>query len=1209
MAKRRRYAQDEPPPADWTPTQAVSDPVISSPYEEPTRYWSYQDGEPLQVPGRRPAMYWYRSKKLAGGQADIFAEEQRDELPLVNRLRTDVKRWRESGYRGASRVTKDLLAHWHRRDSPLPLFFCQLEAAETLIYLLEMGIPGRLPSTGFQKFRVSPSDLAALLDGRMLESWEETSKEFFPRLVDEPGDALLPLRRLGCKMATGSGKTLVMAMLVAWAFCNRGRNPSSTLYPNGILVCAPNVTVRKRLRVLTPFGPNNYYEKFDLVPQRYRDLLGSGRIVIANWHRFLPKGAQNDGGKSWRVVDKGEEPADAFTLDRVPDLRDRFPILVLNDEGHHCWRPNPAKRREEREREAHAGLTVEEKAAIRQDAEEARVWLSGLDKINNSGLIPNQAPCISATIDLSATPFYLGSSGYPEGSPFSWLVSDFGLVDAIECGIVKVPRLPVRDDLDQRDDAGRPDPKYYRLWEHIKGAMQPVDKIGKRLKPDSVYREAEGALATLAAQWKAQFDATVSVEHGRSVIPPVMIVVCDSTKTAEVFYRHISGEREIQGPKPSGKGTKTRVEFGTSTVLHEFTNTESAKHTVRIDSKLLGALDVPGQAKNDAAQALRDLIDTVGQKGEPGEHVRCVVSVSMLTEGWSANNVKQVLGVRAFGSQLLCEQVVGRGLRRMSYRPDPNTGLLPAEYVDVYGIPFSLIPFKGKPETTNGSDPVYHDIYAVPEKADFEIRAPVVESYTYGLRSSGIECDVDSLEGLIVNDEPSRVYLVPARGYQEDPDPVSAGDFVEQDRSQYYESARIQQILFRLAQLIVDDLVDGSTQHAKGVSLARHLVFPEVLEICREYLRRRVTFARNVDQRELGLRKYTNLFRERVRDGIHPVAASESAPFLPVLNSFQPFVSTADVNYRTTRPVVPLLKSHLNLAPWDSTWEPDAVEILEELDYVEAFTPNDRNVGLAVPYQYQHQTHVYEPDFVVKLRNKKLVMLEIKGRKGELHDPDRIRAKNAAARKWVAAVNNSDRLDEWAFEICRDLGRLRSILAAHVEGAKVLPFQNIKPEMGDHFRTCVPLTSLRAAATRWSEYQASLDPLDWSEEWVTWDGAPRFSTGMFVARVQGASMEPLIPSGAYCLFRPPRPGSRHGRRLLVAHHSIEDPDTGGEFTVKVFSSEKRAAEGGGWEHSGIVLKPINPAFEPIELSVEDEGDVRVVAEFVTVVSDSVLDPS
>ena len=689
------------------------------------------------------------------------------------------------------------------------------------------------------------------------------------------------------------------------------------------------------------------------------------------------------------------------------------------------------------------------------------------------------------------------------------------------------------------------------------------------------------------------------------MIPPVMIVVCASTDTAEIFYQKISGEKEVEFPKPSGKGIERRTVYGTSEVLPELTNTEGATHTVRIDSKLLDTLNVPNQAKNESAQALRDLIDTVGQRDKPGEHVRCVVSVSMLTEGWSANNVKHILGVRAFGSQLLCEQVVGRGLRRMSYRPDPGTGLLPAEYVDVYGIPFSLIPFKGRSETREPTDPVYHDVFAVPEKSEFEIRAPVVESYTYGLRSSGITCNVDSLEPLLVNNEPSRVYLVPTRGYHDGPDPVASPTFVEQDRSTIYRSRRIQEILFRLAGMIVDDLVGGSSKHAEGVPLARHLVFPEVLQICRKYLDRRVTFAHNVDPRELALEQYTTLFCERVRDGIYPVAATESAPFLPVLNSFQPFVTTADVAYRTTRPVVSLVKSHLNLAPSDSKWEPQAIEILEELDFVEAFTPNDRNVGLSVPYQYQDQTHVYEPDFVVRLRNRKLVMLEIKGRGGEVHDEDRVLAKNAAAKKWVAAVNNSQRFGEWAFEICRDLSRLRGTLAEHVEDAMVLPFRYVEPELGQHFRTCIPLTSLRAAATRWSEHQTSLDPVEWSEEWVTWEGAPRFSAGMFVARVQGASMEPLIPSGSYCLFRPPPAGSRQGRRLLVAYDDISDPDTGGQFTVKVYSSEKRVTEDGEWEHSRIVLKPINPAFEPIVLPVEAEGEVRIVAEFVMAIRGSV----
>lgn len=354
----------------------------------------------------------------------------------------------------------------------------------------------------------------------------------------------------------------------------------------------------------------------------------------------------------------------------------------------------------------------------------------------------------------------------------------------------------------------------------------------------------------------------------------------------------------------------------------------------------------------------------------------------------------------------------------------------------------------------------------------------------------------------------------------------------------------------------------------------------------------------------MGLEKYTKLFCERVRDGIYPAAASQSAPFLPVLNSFQPFVSTADVSYRTTRPVVSLVKSHLNLAPYDSKWELDAIDILEELDFVEAFTPNDRNIGLAIRYQYLDQKHTYEPDFVVRLRNKKLVMLEIKGRGGEIRDPDRVLAKNAAARKWVAAVNCSERFGDWAFEICRDLNQLRRTLADHVKGTMVLPFRYVEPEMGQHFKTCVPLTSLRAAASRWSDHQTSLVPADWSEEWVTWDEAPRFSTGMFVARVQGASMEPLIPSGSYCLFRPPPAGSRQGRRLLVAHDDIRDPEGGGAFTLKVYSSEKRAVEDGGWEHSQIILKPLNPAFEPIVLSAADASDVRVVAEFVSVIPGS-----
>lgn len=376
-----------------------------------------------------------------------------------------------------------------------------------------------------------------------------------------------------------------------------------------------------------------------------------------------------------------------------------MPILVLNDEGHHCWRPSAEKAAKKALQATARGLLKDERDALKKEAEEARVWLAGFDRINNAGLAGDRESSILACVDLSAIPFCLGASGHPEGSPFPWLVSDFGLVDAIESGIVKVPRLPVSDDTTAKDAAGRPDPKYYRLWAHVTDSLKKSDKVGKRPKPEAIYREAEGALLTLAAQWRKKFEQDRKQSLDPVTIPPVLIVVCDNTQIAEVFFRKISGEREVEVPSESGKKKVKKTLYGSNEIgFPELANSEHARHTVRIDSKLLDKIEAEeGQSKDQAAQALREIIDTAGKRGGPGEQVRCVVSVSMLTEGWDASNVTHVLGVRAFGSQLLCEQVVGRGLRRVSYVPDPQTGLLPAEYVDVYSIPFSLIPFKGNP--------------------------------------------------------------------------------------------------------------------------------------------------------------------------------------------------------------------------------------------------------------------------------------------------------------------------------------------------------------------------------------------------------------------------------------------------------------------------------------------------------------------------------
>jgi type III restriction enzyme len=1210
MARTRSGLEE--PPADWTPTQAVPAPIINNPYDEPRKHWVYVAGVPTLNDGRRRATYWFKTKRTGSLQQELLAEEEADDLPLVNRLREDVKRWRNAKYRGASPVTRELLEYWGRADRPRRLFFCQREAVETAIYLLELAIPGRLASSGFKTFELDQENLERLLHGAQ-PKFEDVDPSFFPRLVDVPGDAgLLPLRRLGCKMATGSGKTVVMAMLTTWAFCNRGRNPATTLFPSGVLICAPNLTVKSRLQVLRPDYPQNYYDAFDLVPAKYRELMNAGRVLVTNWHAFALKSPHREGDATYKVVDKGEEPHDAFTKDRLADLANRLPILVLNDEGHHCWRAKP-----DDDAKYEGGLTKEERDAIKEEEVEARVWLAGLDRINNSGLIGKGTPGILATIDLSATPFYLSSSGYHEGSPFPWLVSDFGLVDAIESGIVKVPRLPVRDDKGRKDEAGRPDPKYYRLWRHIDDQLRPGDRLTNgRPKPEAVYREAEGALTVLASQWRDRFDLIRNTSAERDPVPPVLIVVCGDTALAEIFYRKLSGEKVIDVETAKGKIVQQTV-YGAG-LIPEFTNSEGKRHTFRIDTKLLAQIETEeSESKDEAAVALRELLSTVGQRGRAGEQVRCVVSVSMLTEGWDATNVTHILGVRAFGSQLLCEQVVGRGLRRMSYTPDPISGFLPAEYVDVYGIPFSLIPFKGKEkDDAPGTDVVYNHIVAVPERAAFEIRMPVVESYTYDLRGSGITCDVDQLEGLVVNHEPSTVYVAAVRGYQDQGGPLVLDDATRQDRTRFYEQVRFQQVLFWLTQQIVDDLVQGAegegVDRLRKTKLARHQVFPDVLRIVQQYIDRRVTFGLTpggapVDRRELALEKYAQLLRERVREGILPAAATTEAPLVPIVNSFRPYNSTKDVNYRTARPVVALTRSHLNYAgvpPEAGGWEREAIEILEDLDIVECYTPNDRTIGLVVPYEYSEQPHHYIPDFVVRLQGGKLIMLEIKGGAGEHWNEDKVLAKNAAAKKWVAAVNNAKRFGQWDFEICRDLAKLRGTLQRHANDAeaKVLPFRQVTPTRAERFKSCVPLTSLRAAAGRWSEEQGSLDgDLSWATEWVTFETRTRFGAGMFLARVQGDSMEPDIPNGSYCLFRPVGGGSRQGRRLLVWNRGLDDPATGGHYTLKVYTSEKVADEDGGWHHSRIVLKPLNPAYEPIVLTPDSEEDVVAIAEFVEVV--------
>ena len=893
-------------------------------------------------------------------------------------------------------------------------FFCQLEAVETVLYLQEIVAAGKRTRW---KRRLTQAEFKALREGRnpRPDDWIAKVAQH-PKLADIPHDpGLAPIPRYACKMATGSGKTVVMAMLVAWAFCNRGTKPGDPRYPKRVLVVCPNLTIRERLSVLRPGASGNYYEEFDLVPLALRSELAKGKVLISNWHLLNRESPEIRVGGT-KIGDLGEETPEAFARARLGDLWDNEPLMVLNDEGHHAYRPKAA---DEGRR-----LTKEQA----EEQKKATVWVEGLDLIN--------AACgIGLSVDLSATPFYIQGSGYPEGSPFPWIVSDFSLVDAIESGITKIPRLPARD------DTGRPDPKYFRLWQRVREALGPGDRLpGGKPKPEAVYREAEDALLTLAGQWKERFDQVRAAAPGQERTPPVMIVVCNNTEIARYFHQRISGQTMVAADEsengansttanPSLRGSSNRTRrvkrYGSGVSgFDQFWNRSGAEVTLRIDSRLLEDAE-SGDAKSsrkDAAEDLRRTVSTVGKPGMPGERIRCVVSVNMLSEGWDANNVTHILGLRAFESQLLCEQVVGRGLRRMDYVPDPETGLLTPEYVDVFGVPFSLIPFKGrtqgKPET---DDRPKHEVAALPERRHLEIRFPVVEGYVTAPRRNRILCDVSRIEKTALDPSatPTTTTVRPEAAYKVGYASAFRGfESREVDRSHFHDSVHAQTAAFHIARDVVRELTEGSN-HGRGSARqeSRQTLFPQVLEIVQTYIRESVDL-NGMDPRDIHLDIYRQRIVGLLAAAITPADAAGEPAELPRLNRYRQTGSTSSVHFKTVKPVVATQASHVNYVACDTQrWEQIAAGRLEQLagdGIVRSYVRNER-LEFVIPYSFNGNDRGYEPDFIAHLENSVRLIVEIKG-----EDRPETPAKHEAAKRWVRAVNRWRRLGEWDFLVCRD---------------------------------------------------------------------------------------------------------------------------------------------------------------------------------------------
>jgi type III restriction enzyme len=483
-------------------------------------------------------------------------------------------------------------------------------------------------------------------------------------------------------------------------------------------------------------------------------------------------------------------------------------------------------------------------------------------------------------------------------------------------------------------------------------------------------------------------------------------------------------------PKRRKKKDKSKKHYGAGLPgFPELWNREGAEVTLRIDSKLLAAAESedPKATKKDAAEELRRIVSTVGRVGEAGEHIRCVVSVNMLSEGWDANNVTHILGLRAFHSQLLCEQVVGRGLRRMDYTPDPTTGRLTAEYVDIFGVPFSLIPFKGR-EPGGGAEPEdrpKHEVMALPERKAFEIRFPVVEGYVVSLKRNLVTADVSKVERTKLDPwtTPTAAFVRPQVGYQIGHASSHGGfGFDLVDRQEYYDSVHPQTIEFEIAREIVRALTDVAHPGKERLRReGRSALFPQVLRIVQKYMRDRVEL-NGLHPSEVGLQTYAQRIIGLLIAAITPDDSKGEAPLLPRLNRSRPIDSTERVRFKTVKPVQLTGASHLNFVACDTdSWEQAATFQLERLakeGLVYCYAKNDR-LEFNIPYELYGNPHVYEPDFIVRLRNSVNVITEIKGKQHE--DTD---AKHQAARRWVSAVNHWGRLGEWDFLVCREPQRL-----------------------------------------------------------------------------------------------------------------------------------------------------------------------------------------
>jgi len=916
--------------------------IINSPHAEPTQYWFYdRENRDFYIKdGRRPAGYVMATpNSKAFDDPGIFVE-----IDTVNQIRPRVKAWREAGYPGVTGITKRLLEHWQdpeeRKDRRF--FFCQLEAIETLIWLTE--------APAAEKVGI---DIKG--DGGEIERWCS-------------------------KMATGSGKTIIMSMIIAWNFLNKVTNPTDARFSKYALIVAPGLTVKSRLQVLLPTNEENYYEEFNIVPASLMDKLRQGKIIIHNWHSLawdtqekidskIEKGQLRSVDKRQRIEISGE----AYVKQVLGEMSNARNIIVINDEAHHAWRVNPE-----------AEGKYQRIGSDKDSAEEATIWIGGLDRIHKQrGILK--------CFDLSATPFSPSGKKAAEESLYSWIVSDFGLNDAIESGLVKTPRVVVRDDSERTKELKS------RLY-HIYMDDEVKDDINRKAEeteplPDLVIN----AYYLLGKDW---LEAKKDWEKSGHKVPPVMITVANRTETSSRI-KYAFDHNQILIPELCVPEKTLQID---SKVLNEAESETEAVQVVVETTDEESEEATPKLTKKQQAELLRQTVDSVGKIGAPGEQVQNVISVGMLSEGWDAKTVTHIMGLRAFSSQLLCEQVIGRGLRRVSYDVGDD-GLFEAEYVNIFGVPFTFLPHEGGDGPPPPPPPPKTKIEPVQDKIEHEISWPNILRIDHVYRPV-LQLDWSKVRTLEIDPYESITEAELAA--------IISGKANDKVKSligleQIAEDTRVQTIVFRIASTIYNSEKRPDWKGSKEVFLA------QVVRLVEQFIESdRITVKHDLFHQDNSKRKILIILNMNkiIQHIWTQIRAENTEKLSAVFDKERPIRSTGDMRtWFTSKPCEWLDKSHISHCVYDSGWEASEAYFLEKSDLVKSFVKND-HLGFFILYNFNGVIRKYYPDFMIRLINGEYLILETKG-----VDNQQNQTKRYFLNEWVKAVNTHGGFGKWHWDV------------------------------------------------------------------------------------------------------------------------------------------------------------------------------------------------